>query len=374
MAGQDNRRPEFSLPAVREALSAAGHPWTAANNAITQLSPDDRAIRLGVPVPADEEIENHLQSAKTTRQIHLSAAAAAAGLPASFDARNVGGVNYVTPVKDQGNCGSCVAFGSIAVMETTAAFTRRVPSMQLDLSEAHLFYTHGGSVGRNCGNGWWPVPALTFCKDAGVTFEDYFPYTPGNSGGAVLNPDWSNRLGSAIDVREVTGDPATIKEQIVQYGAVTACFYVYDDFFGYRSGVYRHVSGKIAGGHCVALVGYDDAQGCWIAKNSWGPGWGDNGYFKIAYGECAIETWQCAGVTGVTLRAWTGLSKVIGLWSNEAARNAWAYLETTGWLRLSNDSDIAANEMVAEVVAAKGAGRQVNAYADNGAVSEIYVY
>jgi C1A family cysteine protease len=373
MANQD-RNQEFSLPRVREALASEGHPWIAASNTITQLQASDRAIRLGVPLPADDEIENHLQSAKSTRQMHMTAAAAAAGLPASFDARDVGGVNYVTPIKDQGSCGSCVAFGSIAVMETTASYTRRVPSMQLDLSEAHLFYTHGGSVGRTCATGWNPLPALTFAKDIGVTFEDYFPYTPGNSGGATLNPDWPNRLASATAVREVTGDPATIKDQIVRFGAVTACFYVYNDFFGYRSGVYRHVTGDLAGGHCVTLIGYDDTQSCWIAKNSWGPGWGDNGFFRIAYGECGIESWQSVGVTGVTLRAWTGLSKIVGLWSNDAARNAWAYLDNTGWLRLANDSDIVTNEMVAEFVAAKGAGRPVNAYTDQGSISEIYVY
>jgi C1A family cysteine protease len=286
----------------------------------------------------------------------------------------VGGANYVTPVKNQGNCGSCVAFGSVAALETTAAFTRRVPGMKLDLSEAHLFYTHGGSVGRTCANGWYPVPALTMSRDKGVTFEDYFPYTPGNNGGHTLNPDFPNRLAKPVDVRDVTGDPAAIKQQIVTYGSTTACFYVYADFFSYRSGVYKHVSGDLQGGHCVALVGYDDAQSCWIAKNSWGPEWGDNGYFRIGYGECGIETWQCAGTSGVNLRAWTGLTKVVGLWSNDAARNAFAYLDSTGWVRLTSDSDIATTSMLAECISAKGAGRQVNAFTDNGAVSDIYVY
>jgi C1A family cysteine protease len=373
MAIQD-RHEDFSLGAVREALAAEGHPWTASTNTITQLSQSDRQVRLGVPVPPEDEVNNHLESAKATRQMHLTAAAAVAGLPASFDARNIGGANYVTSVRDQGNCGSCVAFGSIAVMETTAAYIRRVPTMQLDLSEAHLFYTYGGSVGVSCATGWYPLPALTFCKDNGVTFEDYFPYTPNNSGGYALNPDYPNRLATATGVQEVTGDPATIKEQITKYGAVTACFYVYNDFFSYRSGVYRHVTGDLAGGHCVALIGYDDAQGCWIAKNSWGSGWGDSGFFRIAYGECGIETFQCVGVTGVTLRAWTGLTKVIGLWSNDAARNAWAYLDSTGWLHLASDSDVVTTELVAECIAAKGASRPVNAFADNGSISEIYVY
>jgi len=267
-----------------------------------------------------------------------------------------------------------VAFGTIAAMETTAAFTRRVPSMKLDLSEAHLFYTHGGSVGRNCANGWLPAPALGFCRDVGVTFEDYFPYTPGNSGGQTLNPDWPHRLALASAVADVTQDPVAIKDQIIRYGSVAACFVVYTDFYGYRSGVYRHVSGDVEGGHCVTLIGYDDSQGCWIAKNSWGAGWGDGGFFRIAYGECAMETWQCVGVTGVALKTWTGITKVIGLWSNDSARNAWAYLDNSGWLRLAPDSDVSTAAMLSECLSAKGAGRSVNAYADAGAVNELYVY
>jgi hypothetical protein len=42
----------------------------------------------------------------------------------------------------------------------------------------------------------------------------------------------------------------------------------------------------------VSLVGYDDGAGCWIAKNSWGTGWGAGGYFQIGYGECRIESYQ----------------------------------------------------------------------------------
>jgi len=74
-----------------------------------------------------------------------------------FDARNVGGQSYVTAVKDQGSCGSCVAFGSLGAMETTAAFTQGQPDLGLDLSEAHLFYTHGGAAGVTCDTGWMQI-------------------------------------------------------------------------------------------------------------------------------------------------------------------------------------------------------------------------
>src|SRR6266581_1795979 len=213
-----------NLAAIQAALGEQGHPWQAADNPLTRMSPQERRRRLGVPLPDEAE--------------------------------------------------------RAAIQERQARATRRQPNLELDFSEAHLFYTHGATQGVTCDTGWLPQRALEMCRDIGITFEDYFPYTPGNSGGAVLNADWPNRLARAVEVSTVTGDPVKIKEQISTYGAVTGCFVVYTDFFSYRSGVYRHVSGNVEGGHCVALIGYDDAQGCWIAKNSWGPSWGDQGFVR----------------------------------------------------------------------------------------------
>ena len=64
-------------------------------------------------------------------------------------------------------------------------------------------------------------------------------------------------------------------------------FMVYDDFFDYAGGVYRHTWGQYLGGHCVALFGYD-AEG-WLCKNSWGPEWGEDGWFRIGFGECGMD-------------------------------------------------------------------------------------
>jgi parallel beta-helix repeat protein len=47
--------------------------------------------------------------------------------------------------------------------------------------------------------------------------------------------------------------------------------------------------GKLEGGHWITIVGFDDAQKCWICKNSWGTYWGERGWFRIKYGECGIE-------------------------------------------------------------------------------------
>jgi hypothetical protein len=178
----------------------------------------------------------------------------------------------------------------------------------------------------------------------------------------------------------LNGNAANMKQYISTYGAIEACLDVYQDFFSYSSGIYRHVTGGYAGGHCVCLIGYDDAAGCWIAKNSWGTGWGEAGYFRIAYGECRIETYLqpggsgASGVQGVTLRAWLPNQVILGLWNNEYEANAWAYGSLRGWLKLGNASPTTAEAMLLELAAAKAGNRQVGLFENNGTVEQIYAW
>ena len=320
------------LKSLAKAIAALGAEWQAGPTSMTALSDDERKARLGFVPPAGapslEEIDMELRSGDRPQEAFV--AAAAIGAPPSYDLRDVGGRNFITPIRDQGSCGSCVSFGTCAVLESTLRVATNNPALDVDLSEAHLFYCYARSQGRNCSNGWWPEQALDACKQ-GLAFEQSYPYTPGDQNCTGLNPSWRSRHVVITGRQTLSG--AAIKDWIATRGAVTGCFLVYNDFFAYKTGVYRHVSGALAGGHCVAIIGYDDAQSCWICKNSWGPGWGDGGFFRIAYGECGIDTnfgpHGAQGAAIIQQGAWSDWASEGGVLTSDIAveRNADGRLE-----------------------------------------------
>jgi len=71
-------------------------------------------------------------------------------------------------------------------------------------------------------------------------------------------------------------------------------FQVYKDFFNYKTGIYKKTSPfwDYAGGHAVKIVGWGNENGTnyWICANSWGETWGENGFFKIAFGQVGIDS------------------------------------------------------------------------------------
>lgn len=363
-----------SVSAINEAARSAGALWEAGETTLTALPREERLRHLGAaPPPGVPSVQEMARRAPETPG--PGAEARSIGAPAAFDWRNMSGGNYVTAVKNQGGCGSCVAFGAAGAIETTLRWQRRSPGLAVDLSEAHLFYCYGRDEGRNCGNGWWPNRAFEHVKNTGVVDEACFPYTDHDQDCSGRCADWAGRVVKISGYTALTNQPAKMKEWISTRGALSACFVVFDDFFAYRSGVYRHVTGGEAGGHCVVIIGYDDAAGCWICKNSWGTGWGDAGFFRIAYGQCSIEAWEVHGVDAIIETGWLNNLRVVGLWTINQDRNAWVYLSGgIGWRRLAFDNDVITTSLLVQMVAAKAANRPVNVYQENGIIKQVYVF
>lgn len=362
-----------SLVQVQDALRTQGDPWQAGETSISQLPPEERALRLGyTPGPGEQSLQEREQAAAA--QVHTYGAVAAAGYPAAFDLRNVSGQNYITAIKDQGGCGSCVAFGSSATVEGTARFQRGNAGLAIDLSEAQLFYCIARSQGRTCGGatgGWWPEAALDAFKNTGIADEACYPYTAGDQNCTHLCSDWQSRVTKISGWHKITSTD-DMKTWISTKGPLSTCFTVYTDFFSYKSGVYKYVTGKVEGGHCVSAVGYDNVAGCWICKNSWSAGWGDGGFFRIGYGQCGLDSAMWA-VESVIETGWQNNRSVQGLWTIDQDRNAWAYLSGLGWRRIAGDNDNIFFNLLTQLSAAKAAHRPVNAYLQAGVITQVYV-
>jgi len=222
-------------------------------------------------------------------------------LPRSFDWRNVDGVNYVSPVRNQGACGSCYAFSSMGMLESRVRILT-ANSRQFTFSPQDIVSC--SSLAQGCSGGFPYLIAGRYGKDHGVVEESCSPYT-GNDTACSTHTCLRHYTASYGYVGGYYGgcSEEAMKEALVSGGPLSVSFMVYDDFMTYKSGVYHHIS-LLSGpfqpleltNHAVLLVGYgaDEASGedYWIVKNSWGPSWGEDGYFRIRRGtdECGIES------------------------------------------------------------------------------------
>jgi subtilisin-like proprotein convertase family protein/C1A family cysteine protease/putative hemolysin len=223
--------------------------------------------------------------------------------PSSFDWRNYNGQDWMTPVKNQASCGSCWAFSAVGVVEAVHNIATGNPSLDLNLSEQQLV-SNGSVCCTSCGDcgGGWTGSALWYIRDTGVADEACFPYTATNATCALCG-DWQSRLVTIDAYGGVSSSPSQIKQSLIDKGPLSVAMGIgswLDDEDqeqgGYWDGdVYRCTDDSYAN-HAVVIAGYNDAGGYWIIKNSWGTGWpydwrNDGGYFKVGYGECAIEDW-----------------------------------------------------------------------------------
>ncbi len=219
-------------------------------------------------------------------------------LPATFDwsnHTNPGSVSYVTPVKDQGGCGSCWAFSSVGALESTVLINNNMGGLNKNLSEQILVtFVYPPPSGDGC-DGGAPSDAANFLQNTGVSLQTCYPYTGTDGSVSDACADWAGYLDkpskSPTQTYKITGwsyvaqDETALKTALYNQGPLVVTMAVYDDFYSYSSGVYSYTSGGLDGYHAIELVGWDDTNQCFIVKNSWGTDWGENGFFRIAYSQ-----------------------------------------------------------------------------------------
>jgi C1A family cysteine protease len=265
---------------LRGEIKEKGYSFTVGYNPALKYSINELC---GLKEPKDW-FQKAKELSLSTKQPTVLRSLEAMGLPSQWDWR---AENDVTPIRDQENCGSCWAFGTIGTFESLLLIR---DTLNTDLSEQHLVSCN--TQGWGCNGGWWAHDMLV---NQGAVLETDFPYIASDAacGGPYTYPyqlsgwayvDGSNRV-PAVD---------KIKEAIYTYGPVCVAVYVGSSFQSYTSGVFDKDElprGGFCGcepqstvNHAVILVGWDDSKQAWILKNSWGTGWGESGYMWIKYG------------------------------------------------------------------------------------------
>jgi C1A family cysteine protease len=270
--------PEFTITQIQHEITRQDLDWQAGATRLADMPPELQDRHLGLQVnSAQLDDLRHVLQAVVCEPCEF---------PPAWDWRDVDGVDWTTPVRDQGACGACVAFGVLGAVEAMAMWAGGDPGRDLDLSEAHLFFC---GCGPCCDSGWWPEEALDYLIEQGVPDEVCFPYQDRNLACRDTCADWSERAVRITAWHEVL-DADARKQWLSGIGPLVGAMAVYRDFFYYTGGVYRPVSDDLAGYHAVTVVGYDETQSAWLCKNSWGTGWGKAGWFRLAYGTCGIDT------------------------------------------------------------------------------------
>jgi len=219
-------------------------------------------------------------------------------LPTAFDWRNYNGRKYIGDPRDQGNCGSCYAFGATAAAEGTYNYaTGKYDSNVADFSESYIAWCLGSMAAykshfSGCNGADYGYYELQALCDIGTIAESYFPYSDADNQSCPAAATNAPKIKFKNWYRVTCNDITAIKTAIMTYGVVDAAVYVTNSFSNYTGGIFTDSYTTCSSSpcyntptnHAIALVGwgYDATYGdYWILRNSWGPGWGEGGYMRI---------------------------------------------------------------------------------------------
>jgi C1A family cysteine protease len=213
-----------------------------------------------------------------------------------FDLRATG---RVSPVRNQDPWGTCWAFATYGSLESTLMATGTAP----DFSEKNLVnlagFSQPGTRQEAGGQMWMSTAYLTRWNGPVDESTDPYPLGPKDNWSSSNSYPPTKHVQNVVffPARTNSTDNANIKGALVQWGAVYSSFCWFEDFYNGTYTSYYQPAANLStdSGHAVTIAGWDDTYeaknftvipegpGAWIVKNSWGPGWGDAGYFYISY-------------------------------------------------------------------------------------------
>lgn len=281
------------LQAIRENIRASGAQYEVGYTAAMDV-PLEQLLGMNPPPNLREHAHAQNAVAETTLQ-------AEAQLLERFRADNPGAVipgpggcdaslprfdwvteGKVTPVKDQDGCQDCWAFSNIAAFESSYAIRNNI---LIDASEQELLSCSGAG---SCDGGWW---AFDWLVANGTATNSSYPYTATQTPCDTTIP----RPFRAVTWGYVNPVPAIptvseIKAAMCQHGPVVGAMWATSEFWAYTKGVFNQSVPPNKMNHAITIVGWDDSKQAWLIKNSWGTGWGLNGFMWIAYTSSNVGT------------------------------------------------------------------------------------
>ena len=270
------------------------------SNVMTSLKESNESYQTGITKFSDL---THQEFAKTYLNLNYDAMAMANfepvtvkvsnAAPTSYDWRNYG---RVSAVKDQGSCGSCWAFSTVANLEGLYAAKKGTIKT---FSEQMLVDCDTSDSG--CNGGLMEYAFTWLKKNGGIMYDSDYAYKGTKStckSNASKYADFTvtgyKKLGSSYSTWSCV-DEDQIKEFLYETGPLAIALNA-DPLQTYSSGILDLTSTKCPSSginHAVTLVGYGatSSMDYWIVKNSWGKSWGESGYFRIRRGNgtCGVN-------------------------------------------------------------------------------------
>jgi len=280
-------------------IAAPAASFEHAESWVTRLTPAEQAQLVNIPAPDGGipglGIGDRIDGPELPDIPRYEPDRDDSAVPPAFSWRDQDGVDWMMPIRNQRQCGSCAAFGITAMLEMRVKQDLGEPNLAIDLSDSQCLTCAGG----DCVDGITLPQGITVMTQEGLVTEECAPYA--EQGNEVILTQCNAICAGGdrgrvfltgvelLDFDEVpdVADQVAMMKKALMNSPLLVRIGVWSDIFSYGAGTYvpeTEDPDQIVGYHALLLVGWDDERGGWLARNSWGPTWGNSGYLWLGYG------------------------------------------------------------------------------------------